>query len=72
MFSDSQTKASILNSQFSSVFNMAESLDGMKDKGTSPHSSMTDIKVSCAGIFKLLIELDVHKASGGYSENLAH
>ena len=31
MFSDSQTKASILNSQFSSVSNMAESLDSMKD-----------------------------------------
>ena len=62
MFSDSQTKASILNSQFSSVFNMTESLDSMKDKGISPHPSMTDIKVSCAGVFKL--ELDVHKAPG--------
>ena len=64
MFSDSQTKASILNSQFSSVFNMTESLDSMKDKGISPHPSMTDIKVSCAGVFKLLMELDVHKAPG--------
>ena len=42
MFSDSQTKDSIL----------------------SPHPSMTDIKVSCAGVFKLLRELDVHKAPG--------
>ena len=25
---------------------------------------MTDIKVSCAGVFKLLMELDVHKAPG--------
>ena len=64
MFSDSQTKASILNSHFPNVFNMTESLDSMKDKGISSHPSMTDIKVSCTRNFKLLRKLDVHKAPG--------
>ena len=39
-------------------------LQYMGDKEISPHPSMTDIEISCAGVFKLLRELDVHKAAG--------
>ncbi|XP_072018346.1 uncharacterized protein [Amphiura filiformis] len=63
-YSDSATKANMLNSQFSSVFNKNEDKSSIKDKGPSPYPPMEPIVVSCEGIRKLLSDLGIHKASG--------
>ena len=63
-YSDGQTKAEILNKQFVSVFNKNEDPNNIKDKGISPHAAMDNIKVSAAGVFKLLTNLKIHKATG--------
>ena len=61
--SDPKTKANILNRQFSAVFT-DEGQGPLPDIGTSPHPSMDDIVVSCAGVVKLLENLKPHKAGG--------
>ena len=63
-YSDSTTKANILNDQFSSVFNMNEDATTIKDKGPSPHSAMDPIIIHPDGIHKLLAGLQIHKACG--------
>ncbi|XP_072042006.1 uncharacterized protein [Amphiura filiformis] len=63
-YSDSTTKANILNDQFSSVFNMNEDETTIKDKGSSPHSVMDPIIIHPDGIHKLLAGLQIHKACG--------
>ena len=63
-YSDSMTKANILNTQFSSVFNKNEDKTTIKNKGPSPYPSMDSITVSTEGVQKLLDGLNIHKASG--------
>ena len=63
-YSDSQKKSEILNDQFVSVFNQNEDATSIKDKGPSPHSDMNNIIVSACGVFKLLSNLKIHKATG--------
>jgi hypothetical protein len=61
---DSETKANILNKQFSSVFNTNEDKSTIPDKGPSPHPTMGPIEITENGVFKLLSNLKVHKAAG--------
>ena len=61
---DSMQKANVLNQQFSSVFNSNEDISTIPYKDRSPYPSMGNISVSPAGVFKLLSELDPHKATG--------
>ena len=63
-YSDSMTKAYILNEQFSSVFNKNEDKTTIKNKGSSPFPSMDPFTVSTEGVQKLLDGLNIHKASG--------
>ena len=62
--SDSNSKASILNSQFVSVFNKDEDVSNIKNKGTSPHPQMNHIEICPAGVHKLFSCLHIHKATG--------
>lgn len=62
-YSNSFSKANILNNQFASVFTSNEDKDNIKDKG-NPHPPMSQINVSPAGVYKLLSELDIHKSTG--------
>merc|ERR1711867_72400 len=50
-YSDNQTKADILNKQFSSVFNKNENMLSIKDKGPSPYPAMDNIVISPAGVY---------------------
>ena len=63
LHSDPKTKANILNRQFSSVFTNDETSD-LPDLGPSPHPTMNNIEVNCAGVIKLLRNLKPHKATG--------
>ena len=62
-YTDNQTKADILNSQFSSVFTR-EDKSTLPDLGTSPYPDISTIKINTPGIVKLLNELDHSKSSG--------
>ena len=62
--SESSKKADILNSQFSSVFNKDERGDTIPDKGPSPHCDMPAICVGVEGVYKILTNLQIHKATG--------
>lgn len=62
-YSDNKTKANILNEQFSSVFNKNGDKNNITKK-ESPHPSMPEIKIHENGIFKLLNDLNIHKATG--------
>jgi len=62
--SDKQMRANILNQQFSSVFNQNEDTSTIKDKGPSPYTAMPAINITIPGVFKLLKNLNVHKATG--------
>lgn len=42
-YSDGESKANILNQQFSSVFNSDEDVSTIPDKGPSPHPAMENI-----------------------------
>jgi hypothetical protein len=64
IYSDSTTKANILNDQFSSVFNKNEDVSSIPSKGPSPHREMPHIMVSTEGVIKLLKGLNPHKATG--------
>lgn len=61
--SDNQSKASILNGQFTSVFTR-EDANELPDKGPSPYPAMPDIVINPKGVSKLLKELNPHKATG--------
>ena len=54
--SDKTSKAEILNEQFQSVYTR-EDTSSLPDNGPSPNPSMTNITVTCNGIFKLLKNL---------------
>jgi hypothetical protein len=45
--------AEILNEQFQSVFTK-ENLNNCPNKGNSPYQTMSDIKINCKGVTKLL------------------
>ena len=63
IYSDSKTKAEVLNQQFASVFTD----DGdrkLPDKGNSTYPSLLNIQVRVDGVMKLLRNLSPHKAGG--------
>ena len=63
IYSDSKTKAEVLNQQFASVFTD----DGdrkLPDKGNSTYPSLPNIQVRVDGVVKLLRNLNPHKAGG--------
>ena len=62
--SDSETKANILNEQFSSVFNKDEDISTIPDMGPSPHDPVEHITVTEGGVQKILAGLNPHKATG--------
>ena len=57
-------KVNTLNEQFVSVFNKNENTSTIPDMGTSTHPSMDNISVTEEGVYKLLSNLQVHKAMG--------
>lgn len=61
-FSDSTTKANILNSQFSSVFT-SEDLSNMPSMGKSSTPDIQPITIHHTGVTKLLSSLNPHKAT---------
>ncbi|XP_052693771.1 uncharacterized protein LOC128172041 [Crassostrea angulata] len=61
---DPTTKASILNNQFSSVFNSNEPVNNIKSMGSETHPAMNCINISEAGVNKLIQSLQIHKATG--------
>ncbi|XP_060561750.1 uncharacterized protein LOC132721460 [Ruditapes philippinarum] len=58
-----ESKANLLNSQFSSVFTN-ENLKNIPDKGQSPYIPMNDIIISENGVKKCIERLNEQKASG--------
>ena len=63
LHSDTPTKASILNQQFQSVYTKKD-IHNMPHMGSSPFPTMDNIRVSQAGIYKLLRGLKPFKALG--------
>ena len=63
LYSDTDTKADILNRQFHSVYTK-EDMTNIPNKGRSPHPTMKDITVDTRGVHKLLKGLDPNKATG--------
>jgi hypothetical protein len=63
MHSDTTSKAEILKEQFQSVYTK-ENTSTMPDKGQSKYPSMKDIVINTNGVFKLLKDLNSHKATG--------
>ena len=61
--SDNTSKAEILNSQFQSVFT-TEDVTSIPRKGASKHPDIENINVTEAGVKKLLLNLNVNKATG--------
>ena len=61
--SDSQTKADILNTQFSSVF-MKGDKSNVPNLGTSKYTVLPDITVCETGVRKILEAVKPHKATG--------
>ena len=59
----SDAKASILNDQFTTVF-PSEKVGNMPTKGNNPYSFVPDIVVHQAGHYKLLYNINQHKATG--------
>jgi hypothetical protein len=53
LYSDTETKAEILNDQFHSVYTR-EDMTSMPEKGQSPYPDMPDIHIGEAGVLKLL------------------
>jgi hypothetical protein len=61
--SNSQSKANILNDQFTSIFTKED--DGPNpNKGPSNFNNMPDINITENGVYKLLKNLNVNKAAG--------
>ena len=63
LYSDTESKAEILNEQFHSVYTR-EDTTTMPEKGPSPYPEMPNIHVSNAGVLKLLKNVNSHKATG--------
>ena len=63
LVSESKQKATILNSQYSSVFTK-ESSNEIPELEDSPHPSLPPLKVSLPGVLKLLNNLKIDKAAG--------
>ena len=63
LHSDTDTKASILNQQFQSVYTK-EDTSTLPDLGTSPHPTMDNIVIHERGVYKLLKGLRPFKATG--------
>ena len=55
--------AEILNNQFESVFT-TEDTHSIPDMPESPYPLIADINITALGVYKLLSELDLYKASG--------
>jgi len=60
---DPRTKADVLNCQFSSVFTK-EDVNHLPQKNPSPYPVMSPAVVHNAGVYKLLSQLNQHKACG--------
>lgn len=63
LHSDTGSKANILNDQFTSVFT-TENEDHIPTKGDSPYPKVPDISVHHEGVYKLLRNINPHKATG--------
>ena len=63
IYSDSNNKADILNTQFKSAYTQ-EDQSSLPDLGQSSTPSMPDISISFKGVHKLLSELKIHKTAG--------
>ena len=63
MFTKSKTKAEVLNSQFSSVFNKEE-IENIPDPGESPIPTIGTINITTSGVAKQLSRLKADKAYG--------
>ena len=63
LYSDTESKAEILNDQFHSVYTNENTAD-MPDKGPSPYSEMPRIRVTQKGVYTLLKNVKVNKATG--------
>jgi hypothetical protein len=61
--SDTTAKTNILNDQFVSVFTK-ETTSNLPDKGPSNTPAMNDININWKGVHKLIINLNVNKATG--------
>ena len=61
--SDSSKEADILNDQFQSEYTQENTIS-ILNKGPGPHPSMSRIKIGSNGVFKLLRDLNPHKAAG--------
>ena len=57
IYSDNKSKANILNTQFSDVFNKNEDTFSIPQKRPSPHPIMTDISVTENGSKKVISKL---------------
>jgi hypothetical protein len=44
-----------------------ENLNNCPNKGNSPYQTMSDIKINCKGVTKLLKKQNMHKATGPHS-----
>jgi hypothetical protein len=62
-YSDRETKANILNKQFSSVFSTNEDKSTMPDKGPSPHPTMGPIGASWEQNMCVFRDVEIHKLS---------
>ena len=63
LHSDAQSKANILNRQYQSVFSQ-EDIDNIPEPDVPDYPAMPEIYVSEEGVYKLLSDLNVNKASG--------
>jgi hypothetical protein len=73
LYSDTETKAEILNDQFHSIYTR-EDMTSMPENGQSPYPDMPDIHIGEAGVLKLLNNITSHKATGpdGIPARLLH
>lgn len=62
-YSDPTTKGTILNNQFSSIFNSYEPVNNVKSMGPKAHPAMNCINISEAGVNKLIQSLQISKAT---------
>ena len=63
LHSDAKSKADILNRQYQSVFSQ-EDVDDIPEPDVPEYPAMPEIHVSDEGVFKLMSNLNVNKASG--------
>ena len=63
LHSDARSKANILNRQYHSVFSQ-EDIDNIPEPDVPDYPAMPEIHVSEEGVYKLLSDLNVNKASG--------